>query len=96
MGILLQYPLKQSTITQVVMPDGGMNYSYVVDYIRDGKTESFHIWAADDEEAAEKLYHITCGSVIRCRLMDFVQAQNIPVRDISPVDLVAEDNHTAT
>lgn len=93
MGKLLQYPLKQNTVTQCVMPDNTMSYCWVADYTRDGRTHSFHFWAADEEEALEILYCISQGARLRCKLSEFVEPQSRRTTYETPAtDSVTDDD----
>lgn len=77
MGELLQYPLKQDTVTQVVSPDGDILFAYVVDYTYKDQTWSIYMWARDDEDAASRLFYMGCNAAVRCKLSDFVVPQSL-------------------
>jgi hypothetical protein len=77
MGEIVQFPLKQTTLTQVVGANGDMYYVYIVDYQMNGEVASLHLWAKDDDDAAERLYHLTITGMLRGRLSQYVEQQNV-------------------
>lgn len=75
---VLQFPLKQHQTTQMVMPDGGMCYAYIVDFTADGEVHSIYLWARDEADAMNKLDLFKQTGRIRGRLRDYVEQQMMP------------------
>lgn len=77
MGDLIQFPLKQTTMTQQVR-NGEIWYVYLVEFQSAGMADSVLVFARDDAEALQKVYDLTLTAKLCGPLSRYVADQNNP------------------